>query len=50
MFRRVPRGFHRLLAVGEAVAHLNYLCGRGELERRLVDGIARFVAVPLPGA
>jgi glyoxylase-like metal-dependent hydrolase (beta-lactamase superfamily II) len=44
MFRRVPRGFHRLLAVGEAVAHLNYLCARGELSR-LVDphGVARFV-------
>jgi glyoxylase-like metal-dependent hydrolase (beta-lactamase superfamily II) len=44
MFRRVPRGFHRLLAVGEAVAHLNYLCGRGDLERRVdASGIARFV-------
>ncbi len=48
MFRRVPRGFHRLLAVGEAVAHLNYLCGQGALERQLVDGVARFVTVPLP--
>ena len=44
MFRRVPRGFHRLLAIGEAVAHLNYLCGRGEMERRRDDdGILRFV-------
>ena len=44
MFRRVPRGFHRLLAVGEAVAHLNYLCGRGDLERRVdASGVARFV-------
>jgi len=46
MFRRVPRGFHRLLAIGEAVAHLNYLCGRGEMERRGDDaGIVRFVTV-----
>jgi len=43
LFRRVPRGFHRLLAVGEAVAHLNYLCDRGTL-RRLHDesGVIRF--------
>ena len=45
MFRRVPRGFHRLLAVGEAVAHLNYLCGQGHLDRQLdAAGVARFVA------
>jgi glyoxylase-like metal-dependent hydrolase (beta-lactamase superfamily II) len=44
MFRRVPRGFHRLLAVGEAVAHLNYLCGCGDLERHVdAAGVARFV-------
>jgi glyoxylase-like metal-dependent hydrolase (beta-lactamase superfamily II) len=44
MFRRVPQGFHRMLAMGEAVAHLNCLCGRGEL-RRLQDetGTVRFV-------
>lgn len=45
LFRRVPRGFHRLLAVGEAVAHLNYLCGTGVMERRREGEIARFVAV-----
>jgi glyoxylase-like metal-dependent hydrolase (beta-lactamase superfamily II) len=45
MFRRVPRGFHRLLAVGEAVAHLNYLCSEGVLARSLdAAGVARFVA------
>jgi glyoxylase-like metal-dependent hydrolase (beta-lactamase superfamily II) len=43
MFRRVPRGFHRLLAVGEAVAHLNYLCSQGDLERQVdATGVARF--------
>lgn len=45
MFRYVPRGFHRLLAVGEAVAHLNHLCGLGELVREMdAAGTARFVA------
>jgi len=45
MFRLVPRGFHRLLAVGEAVAHLNYLCSRGDLQRDVDSGgVARFVA------
>jgi glyoxylase-like metal-dependent hydrolase (beta-lactamase superfamily II) len=44
LFRRVPRGFHRLLAVGEAVAHLNYLCGRADLVRSIdAAGVARFV-------
>jgi glyoxylase-like metal-dependent hydrolase (beta-lactamase superfamily II) len=47
LFRRVPRGFHRLLAVGEAVAHLNYLCSEGAMVRREdVAGVARFVTVP----
>jgi len=50
LFRRVPRGFHRLLAVGEAVAHLNYLCGAGAMQRRGDEGVARFVTLPLRGA
>ncbi len=46
MFRCVPRGFHRLLAVGEAVAHLNYLCAAGQLERRVdAAGVARFLSL-----
>ena len=45
MFRRVPRGFHRLLAIGEAVAHLNYLLGRGQVVRSVdPGGVVRFVA------
>jgi len=49
MFRLVPRGFHRLLAIGEAVAHLNYLCAEGILVRVLdAAGVARFV-VSCPG-
>ncbi len=44
LFRRVPRGFHRLLAVGEAVAHLNYLVQQGTLTRQAdADGRLRFV-------
>ena len=45
VFRLVPRGFHRLLAIGEAVAHLNYLRGRGQVVRSVdPGGIVRFVA------
>jgi len=44
LFRKVPRGFHRLLAIGETVAHLNYLARRGELtEQAGEDGVLRFV-------
>jgi glyoxylase-like metal-dependent hydrolase (beta-lactamase superfamily II) len=50
LFRRVPRGFHRLLAVGEAVAHLNYLSGTGAVDRLCEGGVARFVAVAQPAA
>jgi glyoxylase-like metal-dependent hydrolase (beta-lactamase superfamily II) len=50
LFRRVPRGFHRLLAVGEAVAHLNFLCGSGAMERRREGGVTRFVALAPSGA
>jgi glyoxylase-like metal-dependent hydrolase (beta-lactamase superfamily II) len=50
MFRFVPRGLHRLLAVGETVAHLNYLCSAGLLRREIdAAGVARFAVVP-PGA
>ena len=45
MFGRPLRGFHRMLAMGEAVAHLNYLHADGLLERSIGgDGVARFVA------
>jgi glyoxylase-like metal-dependent hydrolase (beta-lactamase superfamily II) len=45
MFGRPLRGFHRVLAMGETVAHLNHLLASG-LVRRSVDGdgVARFVA------
>jgi glyoxylase-like metal-dependent hydrolase (beta-lactamase superfamily II) len=43
MFGRPLRGFHRFLALGEAVAHLNHLWHRGAVERRVdVDGRITF--------
>jgi glyoxylase-like metal-dependent hydrolase (beta-lactamase superfamily II) len=49
MFRHVPRGFHRMLAIGEAVAHLNYLCAEGRLQRdRDPGGVIRFQAAGAP--
>jgi glyoxylase-like metal-dependent hydrolase (beta-lactamase superfamily II) len=45
MFGRPLRGFHRMLAMGETVAHLNHLSADGLLERSIGgDGVARFVA------
>ena len=45
MFGRPLRGFHRMLAMGEAVAHLNYLLADGLLEREVGgDGVVRFAA------
>ena len=44
MFRRELKGFHLFLALGEALAHLEYLVHRGGLARRTVDGVVRYVA------
>jgi len=45
LFGRTLRGFHRFLALGEAVAHLNYLWHRGELTRSADEhGVLRFAA------
>jgi glyoxylase-like metal-dependent hydrolase (beta-lactamase superfamily II) len=45
MYGRPLRGFHRFLALGETVAHLNYLWHGGELARKVGDdGRIRFVA------
>ncbi len=45
MFGRPLRGFHRVLAMGEVVAHLNYLRATGRVERRQRDdGAFAFVA------
>jgi glyoxylase-like metal-dependent hydrolase (beta-lactamase superfamily II) len=45
MFGRPLRGFHRILAMGETVAHLNYLRTSGLIERQSRDdGAFAFVA------
>jgi glyoxylase-like metal-dependent hydrolase (beta-lactamase superfamily II) len=37
LFARELRGFHRVLALGETIAHLEYLAQRDRLERRIAD-------------
>jgi glyoxylase-like metal-dependent hydrolase (beta-lactamase superfamily II) len=45
MFGRPLRGFHRILAMGETVAHLNYLVTSGALERHeRAGGVHEFVS------
>jgi glyoxylase-like metal-dependent hydrolase (beta-lactamase superfamily II) len=44
MFRRELKGFHLFLALGEALAHLEYLVHAGRLARSTVDGIVRYAA------
>jgi glyoxylase-like metal-dependent hydrolase (beta-lactamase superfamily II) len=45
LFRRELNPHTLFFAMGEAIAHLNYLAGRGELERQTgADGVHRFVA------
>ena len=45
MYGRPLRGYHRFLALGETVAHLNYLWHAGDLERTVdVAGPIHFVA------
>ncbi|MGH8258188.1 MAG: MBL fold metallo-hydrolase, partial [Steroidobacteraceae bacterium] len=44
LYRRELKGFHRLLALGEALAHLEYLARRGGLARSAdAVGIIRYV-------
>ncbi|HUN26840.1 MAG TPA: MBL fold metallo-hydrolase [Steroidobacteraceae bacterium] len=44
LFRRTLTGFHRFLALGEAIAHLEHLARRGALERQTdARGIIRYV-------
>jgi glyoxylase-like metal-dependent hydrolase (beta-lactamase superfamily II) len=45
MFSRPLRGFHRFLALGETVAHLNYLWHAGELARH-VEADGRILFAP----
>jgi glyoxylase-like metal-dependent hydrolase (beta-lactamase superfamily II) len=45
MFGRPLKGFHRILAMGEAVAHLNRLLGAGRAGREIgPDGVVRYAA------
>jgi glyoxylase-like metal-dependent hydrolase (beta-lactamase superfamily II) len=43
LYGRVLRGIHKLLGLGEALAHLHYLRAEGDLERIQSDGVYRFV-------
>jgi glyoxylase-like metal-dependent hydrolase (beta-lactamase superfamily II) len=45
MFRRELKGMHLYLALGEAVAHLEYLVHAGRLARRTTDDVVRYVAL-----
>ncbi len=46
MYGRVLRGFHRLLAMGETLAHLHYLWHAQRVQRELgADGVYRFAAI-----
>jgi glyoxylase-like metal-dependent hydrolase (beta-lactamase superfamily II) len=43
LFRRALRGFHQFLALGEAIAHLEYLAAAGSLARSVdARGVVRF--------
>src|SRR5262249_6254088 len=45
MFARTLRGFHRFLALGEELAHLEYLASIGSVHRRVGEnGLVHFVA------
>ncbi len=47
LFRRKLSGFHQFLAMGEAIAHLEYLANRGLLLRLTeAGGIIRYVRAP----
>src|SRR5262249_54557054 len=41
MFRRELKGFHLFLALGEALAHLEYLVHAGRVARRTIEGVVR---------
>jgi glyoxylase-like metal-dependent hydrolase (beta-lactamase superfamily II) len=46
MFGRVLKGFHRVLALGEALAHLHFLASEGRVARTSsADGVTRFVRI-----
>ncbi len=43
MFRRELKGIHLFLALGEALAHLEYLVHAGRVERQTSDGVVRYI-------
>ncbi len=42
LYRRKQQGFHLFLAMGEALAHLEYLACSGRFERRIENSITRY--------
>ena len=42
LYRRKQEGFHLFLAMGEALAHLEYLACAGQFERRVEDSVTRY--------
>jgi len=42
LFKRELGGMHLLLALGEAIAHLEYLADAGRLDRRVENGVLRY--------
>jgi glyoxylase-like metal-dependent hydrolase (beta-lactamase superfamily II) len=45
LYRRPQRGFNLFLAMGEALAHLEYLAGRGQLRRLAESPVTRYQRV-----
>jgi glyoxylase-like metal-dependent hydrolase (beta-lactamase superfamily II) len=42
LYRRQQRGFHLFLAMGETLAHLEYLATSGQFARRIENGLTRY--------
>jgi glyoxylase-like metal-dependent hydrolase (beta-lactamase superfamily II) len=42
LYRRQQRGFHLFLAMGAALAHLEYLTASGQFERRIDQSVTRY--------
>jgi glyoxylase-like metal-dependent hydrolase (beta-lactamase superfamily II) len=42
LYRRKQQGFNLLLAMGEALAHLEYLTCAGQFERRVEQSVTRY--------
>jgi hypothetical protein len=42
LYRRQQRGFHLFLAMGEALAHLEYLTTCGQFAKRVENSVTRY--------